>query len=374
MRKIVAVLMCCGILVSCLPREVPAKASPAGAVAILQAGDYPLWFQLGQQGPEQLNTIDEAYNSRALIPWPLAIHVRFILARNNDVYMAVNGDGFLVFSPWDESSGQQGTGMYRFSGGALWQPYTVAAFVFFNDMPMALLYRDDRFLDTDAALPSSRVWSFGLNTSVPFTLDIPALRDFKESEGWDVDSLRYSSDGFWYYRVVRKDNADNKIKYLRTRNFEQDGEETSSGVFYNSVMPEPLSAAPLALAFLLNALNSPETGTVMAVSPDFFTQRYFAHNTDSMVNTFAYYQSSPLAALAIDLRGAGLFAAAATPMPDAPDMIIQDFIPLELPPLPENFVYTGIALSGQNIIASWEEQEEYNTGAAGFMVLKIPNM
>jgi hypothetical protein len=41
-----------------------------------------------------------------------------------------------------------------------------------------------------------------------------------------------------------------------------------------------------------------------------------------------------------------------------------------LPPLPEDFAYTHVVRLGDLIIASWEEQQDYNIGAAGFMVLR----
>lgn len=42
-----------------------------------------------------------------------------------------------------------------------------------------------------------------------------------------------------------------------------------------------------------------------------------------------------------------------------------------LPPLPQGYVYTGEAVIGGNIFACWEEQKDYNIGAAGFMVMKL---
>jgi hypothetical protein len=43
-----------------------------------------------------------------------------------------------------------------------------------------------------------------------------------------------------------------------------------------------------------------------------------------------------------------------------------------LPPLPEGFVYTRICLLGNVIAAAWEEQDGWNIGAAGFLVINIP--
>jgi hypothetical protein len=37
----------------------------------------------------------------------------------------------------------------------------------------------------------------------------------------------------------------------------------------------------------------------------------------------------------------------------------------------EGFCYTGIGMCGDTIFASWEEQEEYSIGAAGFMVIRF---
>jgi len=379
MRIFAAGLMCGMLLLSCARSDrndvSPAAAPPADdsvalppavqPMAVLRAGEYPLWFQLGPQGPELLNSIDEARYSRALIPWPLAPHVRFILARADDIFIAINTDGFLTFSPWNEADG--GTALYRFSGGDSWQPYTVGAFVFYDDTPAALLYRDDRFLDSGAALPSPRAWTFNMETPAPVACNIPTLDFFPVRDGWDIDALRFSADGFWYYRAVKKGRAENEIRFLRSRGLEPQGEAIGSGTFYNSALPEAPSAAPAALQSLLAAMDT--TGTVMAVSPEFNSQRYFANNADGQVSVLAYCRSVPPAALAIDLRGRGLFSAGEAA---APDTAAKGFTPLALPALPENFVYTGIALSGQTIVAVWEEQEEYSIGAAGFMVLRLP--
>jgi len=356
-----AALICGVLLISCARAEkgdgeqaaVPLGMQP---MAVLKAGEYPLWFQLGQQGPELINSIDEACYSRALIPWPLAPHIRFMLARSDAVFLAVNTDGFLVFSPWE--AGEGSIALYRFSGGD-WQPYTVGAFVFYDDTPTALLYRDDRFLDTGAPLPSPRTWTFSMETAEPFAFNVPALEFFPASDGWDIDALRFCADGFWYYRAVKKDKGGNEIRFLRGRSLDMQGETIGSGSFHNSALPETPAAAPPALQALLAAMD---TGTVMAVSPDFGSQRYFANTADSQVNVLGFCRRAPPAALAIELNGRGLFAVGEAAVP----------APLALPALPENFVYTGITLCGQTIVAVWEEQEEYNTGAAGFMVLRLP--
>jgi hypothetical protein len=41
-----------------------------------------------------------------------------------------------------------------------------------------------------------------------------------------------------------------------------------------------------------------------------------------------------------------------------------------LPPLPEDFSYTRVVRQGGLVIATWEEQRDYNIGAAGFVVVR----
>ena len=41
-----------------------------------------------------------------------------------------------------------------------------------------------------------------------------------------------------------------------------------------------------------------------------------------------------------------------------------------LPPLPQGFAYTGTGTVGGSLFASWEEQEDFSIGAAGFVLVK----
>jgi len=272
---------------------VPAPAAVwSGAVpmAVLQTGEFPIWFQLTEDGPVHIESIEDAINTAAFIPWPLALHVRFFIEREDGLFAAVNRDGFLkltsTFPPLPFYENVTGIAMYRFSGGEFWRQYTVGGFVFFDDKPVALLYLDDRFLDTRSPLPLPRTWSFNMESNSPFPLDIPALQPFPAEEGWSVDTLRYGGDGFAYYRAVRKSGSQPAIKMLRTADLNQAGEEISLDVFYSS--------APR----------------------------------------------------------------------------VEEVTHPRLPPLPEGFVYTGIGYIGDDLFASWEEQDNFYIGAAGFMVIK----
>jgi len=273
------------------PEETPApEPAPAAAVwygaaplAILQTGEYPLWFQLTEDGPAHIESIEDAINTAAFIPWPLALHVRFFLEKEEELFLAVNRDGFMKLAPYNGNV--TGIAMYRFSGGEFWRQYTVGGFVFFDEKPAALLYLDDRFLDTSEPLPRPRAWSFNMESNRPFPLDIPALQPFPPEDGWSVDTLRFFG-GLSYYRAIRKSGSRPAIRMYRTADLNLTGEEIPIDVFYSSAPRETEITQPL------------------------------------------------------------------------------------LPPLPEGFVYTGIGRTGDSLFASWEEQNNFYIGAAGFMVIK----
>jgi hypothetical protein len=125
-----------------------------------------------------------------------------------------------------------------------------------------------------------------MESNTPFPIYIPALELFPAEDGWNADTLRLSSDGYYYYRIINRLLSQPQIRMLRSLNLAQ-GNEVSLGAFQNSAPGEDSS-----------------------------------------------------------------------------------FIKYALPLLPENFFYTGAVQLGNNIIAFWEEQEDYNIGAAGFMIIK----
>jgi hypothetical protein len=358
-------LLC--IFLSCARSGTESSAVPVRTglrpAAVLQAGEYPLWFQLTDTGPALLDSIEDARFSSALIPWPLALHIRFILARGDGLVMAVNRNGFMGLSPWDGGDG--GIGLYYVSGGEFWRRYTVGALLLFEEKPAALLYRDDRFLDSAASLPQPRAWTFSFESSVPVGVDIPALDPFPPEEGWDADTLRLGPDGFWYYRVLKQDEVQPEIRQLRTADLGQAGETVSIGTFQNSALPEPLSAAPALLRELLDAAGG---NAALVISPDFPQPRSFAESGEAGPCLLAYYRSgmadgAPALAAAVFPDGRGMYLSAGA-----------EARPFSLPPLPDSFAYTGIGFAADVLFACWEEQEEFNIGAAGFMVMQMADL
>lgn len=209
------------------PENESAKEVPPDAV--IMTGRVPLWFQLTEEGAVLLETIEDAVNKRALVPWSFAPNASFLREREGSVFLAVNRYGFIKFSPYNE-----GIAIYGFPGGDLWRQYTVGGFVFHNNNPVALLYSDDRFRSQAAPLPVSRTWSFSMESNQPFTVNSKALDMFPVNEGWSIDTLRTGHDGFVYYRAVNRSGAEPQIRMMRAASLSDTGDNVNAEAFFRS--------------------------------------------------------------------------------------------------------------------------------------------
>jgi hypothetical protein len=324
-----------------------------------------------------------------------------MLARGDRLTLAVNREGFLAFTPGQP--GGPGLALFRAADPGYWGDYTVAALFDFQGTAAALLYRNDFFVDSNAALPPVRVWGFEPGKDRPAELVVPAFVNPVADEGWDIETLRQGRDGLWYYRGVKKDGPLPEIRYLRTPDPGREGESCSAGVFRNAVVPYTKNSAPPLLRLALEEAErrfGPGPQVAAVVSPEFPVVRYFsAGGRDDGVNPgegqgpgsggeglftelAGYYRDGAAggsAAGAADVRVAGTGAGIAlVVLPDgrgvraAGEDSAPRAGPFSLPPLPEGFVYTRISLVEGVVVAAWEEQEGWNIGAAGFLVIKGP--
>jgi hypothetical protein len=122
-------------------------------------------------------------------------------------------------------------------------------------------------------------------------------------------------------------------------------------------------------------LLSEEEGPAAAVyvaavaAPEFEGVRYFADTpsltaaAEEVRELYGYYHEpvSGPRALVIAPDGKGYYGAYRDGLPRI-ELIV-------LPPLPEGFVYTGAGLLGHTILGTWEEQDAWNVGAAGFLLI-----
>jgi len=108
-------------------------------------------------------------------------------------------------------------------------------------------------------------------------------------------------------------------------------------------------------------------------APEFEGVRYFAgqpsHGGDAEETRelYAYYHgptdSGTPRALVIAPDGKGYYGEYRDGLPWL-ELIV-------LPPLPAGFTYTGAGLLGDTVLGTWEEQDAWNVGAAGFVLITL---
>jgi hypothetical protein len=377
--------------VSCKPQKteavfVPVPEAGPSPFALLETGENPLWFELSGEGPRLIDAPGNA-SLVPFVPWTAARHITGILPdKTGGLVMAVNRGGFLLTGAYDaagtydaaETRGAELTALRRVEV-PYWNDYTVISFFLFNEKPAVLLSRDDFFAEPSVPVPASRVWSpaggggpaeYGLAE-----IKAGAFAGFPPEDGWDIDALRPGNDGYWYYRAALKAGEAPQYHYFRALSLDEKGEEIAVSRFRGAAGPEAPDAAPPLLADILRAVFSraasdmgiaPGHISASLVSPEFKGVRVFspsgASGEEGETVLLGFYNPKEIPQAVFVFRNGRGFT--------VQDQVafVSDYV---LPPLPEGFVYTGIGLSGNVIFASWEEQQDYNIGAAGFTALRL---
>ncbi|MDR2245249.1 MAG: hypothetical protein LBE17_01030 [Treponema sp.] len=356
------------------PAEISAAEEPVfipgTLLALVRSGETPLWFELGMDGPVVIPG-PAAASEEPFAPWPQARHVAGLAVDGEGrLIMAVNRDGFLA---WETREDQ--LGLYRVSRREDWDPYTAASLFMYRGMPAVLLYQDTFFPQEGAETPAGpavRVWGLGAGLLEMEETEIPAFAALPQSEGWDVDTLAWGNDGFWYYRGVRQRVPGPEVWYFRTEDLSVLGAPSSVGVFRGAMSPytEPDMPQPIRTV-LEEAEHSGGKGKPLVaevVSPEFPAQRYFALQKDAageqeFVELAGFYRPPDTAAVLFPGGQVFFTGPGAAPLETAAPKAVT------LPVLPEGFVYTRIGFAGSTLIVSWEEQQDWQIGAAGFMAL-----
>jgi hypothetical protein len=349
------------------PTEEAVEGSPElpGAerlFALLRPGSGPLWFEFGETGPVQITSPDKAALTD-FVPWPYARHLAGITALGDRLFLAVNREGFLALVP-----GGGGLLLYR-DRAPDWERYTVASVLGWGEIPAALIYGDDFFVQAGGEPPERRFWCMDTLDYRVEALELPALAPASGADGWDIEALRWGRDGYWHYRAVQRNGDRSEIRYFRSPGLDTPGELSSAGLFRDATEPyNNREDCPPLLAELLNAAALPGGKGLLAalVSPDFPAMRYYSAGDnagDELEEIAAFYRSGDnlagtLAAILFP-NGRGLL--------DRGDGAVG----FSLPALSEGFAYTRLAFSGDVLLAAWEEQQDWNLGAAGFMIITM---
>jgi hypothetical protein len=355
---------------SCAKEVVPAGKSGAASageqapeagrppVAVVRTGAEPFWFELAAGGPRLIPSPEHAA-LEPFVPWKLSRYIAVFLADESRLVAAVNQEGFLVFEFQEE-----GKIAFFYYVDPLWGGYSVSSVFWFGNFPAALLVRDKIFSDPAPPPPNPALRYFdgtAIKGFEPFDVLSP-------EDGWETVDILW--DDAWYCRKLRGDGSAGEETYLKAVDLTGLSERSSGAAFLRAAWPkDPAEAA--AGTFLVAALEAAgalagKPCTFNTVSPELKAPGVFAtgmgDDITELVSASACYR--PGAALALLPDGRGVFRG---------ESHSGEFA---LPSLPEGYAYTSVCLAGENngrytVVVSWEEQEAWNVGAAGFGLLEI---
>jgi len=332
----------------------------------------PFWFELSPDGPDLISAPAEA-SLHPFVPWTQARHIAAFLPGNGAVGSNAAGDDpgvlYAGINRWgilklEARSGE--TALYYYRGGKTWEDYPALSFFRYGGKPAALLGRDRFFSNVDLP-PDPALWtSAALSRMEP--LSLPALNAYPPALGWETTALFQGENGAWYCCLFLPEQRN---VFLATEALSLPAREINAGEF-NQALEEFSYTPPPMIAWVLSEAERLMDCSALAlvVSTEFSGQRIFRTGTAAEDLEFFGYYRSPLS----ELGGAAILL-----LPDGRGVYCRsDGGPqrdghFRLPPLgQENFVYTGAALVGKNLLAaSWEEQADWNIGAAGFLLLNI---
>jgi len=351
-----------------VPQTVETSLKPAVLLRPLFPSD-PFWFELNPDGPALISAPAEA-SLHPFVPWTQARHIAAFLPGGGDdhgaLYAGINRWGILKL---EARNGE--TALYYYRGEKTWEEYPALAFFRYGGKPAALLGRDRFFSTSDLPPPDPPLWIAAADGRMePFS--IPALEPFSATPGWEATALFQGENGAWYCCLFFPGQRN---IFLAAEALSLQAREINSGEFTQareefSYTPPPMIAWVMSEAERLMECSA----LTLVISPDFSGKRIFRTGTASEEQEFFGYYRSPLS----ELGGAAILL-----LPDGRGVYCRsDGGPqrdghFRLPPLGEaadgsRFVYTGVALAGKDqLVASWEEQADWNVGAAGFLLLHI---
>jgi hypothetical protein len=268
--------------------------------------------------------------------------------------------------------------VYYHRGAAPWEDYSLVSFFRYGQEPAALLGRDRFFSTGEQPVPEKALWTLGPGGLRE--LNLPLFEGFSPAEGWESSAL-FQAPGGWYYRKIRRNGEEGPL-YFRAADLSGPGERISVDSFLEAAGPG--SPAPGLLALVLEEAERlagrPCIATV--VSEEYGSPRVYQNRSGpgaldegEPLEVSGYYRP-PLAntgglalALLPDGRGAYGLSGAGSGENSLRDGHIS------LPALSgqgtEGFRYTATAMAGNVLVAAWEEQRDWNIGAAGFLLLEI---
>ncbi|MDR2314554.1 MAG: hypothetical protein LBE02_08490 [Spirochaetaceae bacterium] len=394
MARIVVLASVFTVLAACnIQTERPSAVSPEGgafqALTLVRPGAFfhpgePFWFELGPEGPRLIPSPGEA-SLNPFVPWSHARYITAFLpgaspgiydagASAEVLFAGVNRGGLLGFERRNTGTAPAELAVYYHRETAPWEDYALISLFRYGGEPAVLLGRDRFFSTGEQRIPEKALWTLGPGGLQELAL--PLFEDFSPARGWESSAL-FQASGGWYYRQIRRDGKEGPL-YFRAADLSGPGERISPESFLEAAGPG--SPAPALLTVVLEEAErlagKPCIATV--VSEEYGSPRLYqsrpgpgAPDGEAPLEVSGYYrpplQNGGGLALVLLPDGRGAYGVAG-------GASLRDGH-ISLPALSgqggEGFRYTAAAVTGNVLVAAWEEQRDWNIGAAGFLLLEI---
>jgi hypothetical protein len=346
----------------------------------------PRWYEVTQ---DACKAISDPANSPVVpfAPWTGARRLIGFAVSGSSAVAGLNRQGFLLF---EEALGGD-LSLYAIGGGEKVAPFSALAIGLIPrseldlgseaPLPALLVARDPYFVDfSDASLPP--VPEEPLVTLDLRDCSLVAVRPRAFSpRDMNIEALDKGADGNWYYKAAMVDPSGQNStvqggsgpkQYFSVPRLSDEGVKIDRGTYQRALNPQPFAAMPKVVQSLMRSFTDSQRKhhypLLQLVQPDTPLQETFAADPTVKNEVPLSGGESEI----IRFLGFSDGKRAVVVLPDGRGVIRQSKVEaFNLPPLADGFVYTGIVMLPHWIIASWEEQESFAVGSAGFLLLPL---
>lgn len=377
------------MLFSCKKKEAENDDEPAIMTIRIDASDTHTWYYFVKDGYKEINHPSNAPRAVSKM-WTDATRLSSSAQKNGIAFFTVNTKGLLIV----DSTGQ----LTLKTDQKLFPEKTSGNLVMAGDNPIFHLYEntvleleaDPESVNTQrlADIPFLAMYNTENGTFFPGpdrnSFNFPATSEVTQVyfDGSDlylsVKNSTEKKNDFSYYKMKMPLQLSDFILSARNRSTSSFNlEEIDEDTFEATLTPQPFENAPERLRNLLDVIpeDFPFSVTLSGTAIDNETPRTWINNDspEALLETGIPTQTANAVLekdyiMALFPDGTGYFAGS---LPG--EHILNKGKPFcfILPQLPSGFKYGVFAISGTFMTVAWEENEFYETGRAGFILIDL---
>jgi hypothetical protein len=323
-----------------------------------------LWFYFSDSGIHQAKSPAEI-PARKFLPWTEAVRVSDAAIVDNAPALLINRLGLMT-------TGSSG-GASALHTDSLFSQATAAGICKTETGAAIRFYRNSFFAGDGSAASSGGIFLAKYDTAAgTFSVLLKAADLGQDSEAQCVALDRLDSDWFASFKTDKGGKVE--FSYLKFAQIPErsasDAAPDISGVkkiskdeYQRSMTPTAVANGPEALASLLAKVPSQAPLNIRVYSRSMKSTRIYARTGEGEALEGSAYVS--------DDKSAVLFADGTFYL--CPDNSSGKVHTIKLPALSQGYVYTTFILTGNTLLAAWEEQRFFETGRAGILETTLPD-